>query len=123
MGICSIPNPPVEKALMLEIENLLRSMGASGCQVGLRFAVYSVAILLKEPDRIHYIVKGIYMEVADQLNVKPSSVERGIRTMVLSLWKQPDHSKLDEVFGHHLFRRPTNSEFLESIAYYIRSNS
>lgn len=106
-----------------EIERILRKLGASGCQVGLQFAVYSVAILLKEPDRIHYIVKGIYMEVADQLNVKPSSVERGIRTMVLSLWKQPDHSKLDEVFGHHLFRRPTNSEFLESIAYYIRSNS
>lgn len=121
MGTCSTLNPPVEKSLMLEVENLIRSMGASGCQVGLRFAIYSVALLLKDPDRIHYIVKGIYMEVADQLNVKPSSVERGIRTMVLSLWKQPDHSKLDEVFHHHLFRRPTNSEFLEAIAYYIKA--
>lgn len=123
MEICSDTPPNQTDGKAVEIEEVIRSMGASGRNIGLPYAVQSTLLILSEPDRIHYIVKGIYMEVADQFDAKASSIERGIRHMISTIWRNPDHTKIDRVFGYHLFRRPTNGQFLEAVAHYIKRKS
>lgn len=107
---------PAEKA-----DELLRRMGVSGCYRGLPYITRAVDLLIEDPERIHYIVKGLYLEVAQELGSTITCVERDIRTVIRAIWANPDHTMLEQVMSHHLVRRPKNGEFLESLTHYIRT--
>lgn len=107
---------PAEKA-----DDLLRRMGVSGCYRGLSYITQAIGLLVKDPDRIHYIVKGVYLEIAQALGTTSACIERDIRTVLRVIWKHPDHTLLDEVMRHHMLRRPQNREFLEALTHYIRT--
>ncbi len=109
--------------LLQRIQSLLRRLGASGHYYGFRYAVRAVEMLLDHPDRIHYIVKGVYLEIAGEYHTTPGCVERNIRTVVRRVWEYPDHALLDEIAGYQLYRQPTNTEFLDMIAQHLKTES
>ncbi len=103
-----------------EIARLLRSIGASGRLVGFKYVVFIVYTIMQKPDERYWITKCAYPDAAKQYNVRPSSVEHAIRTVISSCWDRNDHSDLNRVAGIELERMPKNSEFIDILVSYLR---
>ena len=85
----------------------------------MKYTVLATALIVQDPERLTYLIKGIYMELAQQFGVKASNIERNIRSVVTTIWKNPDHTLLDQLARHHLVRKPSNGEFLAYLANYF----
>ena len=48
-------------------------------------------------------------------------VERNLRTLIQSCWNYPDHSFLNLIAGAELRQPPTNSQFIDILAAYLRN--
>lgn len=109
-----------DKLLEQLVESVLRSLCVPGTFKGLSYLTYAVVETVKDPQRIKLITKDLYREIARQYNTRHTSVERDIRWAVHTSWK---HAKkeLDQVAGRHLVKCPTNREFIDFVAFYIRS--
>lgn len=105
----------------LDAERLLRLLGVTGKLMGFRFAVYMVEQVRDCPEYILLITKRLYRETAQHFGTTPSCVERNLRTLIHVCWKQPDHSFLDHVVGTTLKQPPTNTQFIDILAAYLRS--
>lgn len=103
-----------------EIAKLLRSIGASGRLVGFNYIVYIVYNILQKPDEHYWITKCSYPDAAKYFQVRPSSVEHAIRTVIASCWDRYDHTNLDRVAGIELETIPTNSQFIDILVAYLR---
>lgn len=105
----------------LTTERLLRCLGASGRLIGFRYAVFMLDRVVEDPDNVLLITKNLYPDTAKQFGVSAASVERGLRTLIRVCWSHADHSLLDYIAGVRLRRTPTNSEFLDMLAGYLRA--
>lgn len=111
---------PSEDGLKQEIELLLRSLHIGGRLHGLQYLTYAISKTVRSPDATQYITKELYPEIAKHFGTTPSRVERSIRTAITYSWKHVRRETLNEVAGYHLIERPTNSEFIDFAAAYIR---
>lgn len=107
----------------MDAEQLLRRLGATGKLKGFQYAIYMIERVVKEPAITTQITKCLYPETAKHFNTKPSPVERNLRTLVCACWNRPERNFLNEIAGTILYRRPTNSEFLDMTAAYLRYHS
>lgn len=112
--------PEDDGQLEQEAERLLRSLHISGKLCGLQYLTYAVAKAVRDPGATRYITKELYPEIARRFGATASRVERTIRTAVAYSWKHAKRETLNEVAGYHLIERPTNSEFIDFAAAYIR---
>lgn len=106
----------------LDAEQLLRGLSVTGKLVGFRYAVYMVEQVTDDPDGIYLITKQLYPETAHRFGVTVSSVERALRNVVHAVWERTDHGLLEYIAGTTLHRPPTNSEFIDMLAGYLRRN-
>lgn len=106
--------------LEMEVGRQLRSMGIYRKLVGHKYLVTAIVQTVQDPDKIHYITKGLYLDVAKMYGSKASRVERTMRTAIRQCWEHGGREELDRVAGFHLQRRPTNSEFIDLMASYFR---
>lgn len=104
----------------IDAERLLRSLGASGRLVGFKYTVFIVERISEYADENYWLTKCIYPEAARRFNVSSTSVERAVRKVIESCWAQEDHAVLNYIAGTALTRRPTNSEFLDILAAFLR---
>lgn len=104
----------------INADRLLRSLGISGTLVGFKYIVFIVEDLIKGPNERYYFTKSIYPDTAKYFKVGAASVERAIRTVIDSCWERSDHRTLDYIAGNHLDRKPTNSEFIDLLAAFLR---
>lgn len=104
----------------MNAEQLLRALGATGRLKGFRYAAYMIGRVEQDPLAGSLITKGLYPETARRYGVLPGAVEHNLRTLVKKCWEQPDRGLLEEVAGGPLRRRPTNGEFLDMAAAYLR---
>ena len=95
----------------LDAERLLRMLGASGKLAGFRQAAYMIERVRENPKYVQLITKRLYRE---------SCVERNLRTLIQTCWKYPDHSFLDLITGAPLMQAPTNTQFIDMLAAYLR---
>lgn len=102
------------------VESVLRSLHIPGTFKGLPYLTYAVTETVKDPQRIKLITKDLYREIARQYNTTPISVERAIRWAIHASWEFA-REELEQVAGYHLLKRPTNREFIDFVAFYIRS--
>lgn len=104
----------------MDAERLLRCLGVTGRLVGFRYTIYMVECVCNEPEQIQLITKRLYPDTARLFKVSAASVERNLRTVVRTCWRQPDHSFLDQIAGVTLYRQPTNTEFIDMLASFLR---
>ena len=104
----------------MDTEAMLRSLGVSGSLNGFDYTVYMVDCMVKNNGYKRTVTKALYPETAKHFGVSPSSVERALRTVILSCWQRSDHTMLDTLAGSHLERMPTNTVFLDILASHIR---
>lgn len=104
----------------LDAERLLRGLGVTGKLVGFRYAIYMVEQVVEDPNRIQLITKRLYPDTGRRFGASAVSVERAIRSLIHFCWQRPDHSFLEHVAGTSLQRAPSNSEFSDMLAGYLR---
>ena len=98
---------------MMDAEQLLRGLGASGNLKGFAYALYMIEQVRSDPKRL-------YPETAKHFNVTAEAVERNLRTVIRACWNRPNRELLEKVAGTHLHRQPTNGEFVDMTAAYLR---
>ena len=103
---------------MHNIYGLLRSLGATSKYKGYYFVAEAVKISMEYPQGPVRITKDIYPCLAKKYKSTPTNVEHDIRTLVKVCWTG-HRGTLENVAGYSLSYRPTNSEFIEILAYYL----
>ena len=104
----------------MNTEQLLRNLGATGNLKGFRYAVHMIELAEQDPTAVTKVTKYLYPETARHFNVSPSVVERNLRTVIRACWNRPNRELLEKVAGTHLHRQPTNGEFVDMTAAYLR---
>lgn len=104
----------------LDAERLLRMLGASGKLAGFRQAAYMIERVRENPEYVQLITKRLYRETAQKFDTSSSCVERNLRTLIQTCWKYPDHSFLNLIMGIPLVQPPTNTQFIDMLAAYLR---
>lgn len=109
----------------IEISKLLHSLGIPSHIKGYQYIRESVYMMYENPDMIGGITKSIYPEIAIRFDTTASRVERAIRHAIEVSWARGDYDLMEELFGHSVDydrSKPTNSEFIATLADNLRLN-
>lgn len=104
----------------LDAERVLRGLGVTGRLVGFRYTIFMVERVVENPDQILLITKRLYPDTGRRFGVSAGSVERAVRNLIRFCWDWTDHSYLEQIAGTPLQRAPTNSDFIDMLAGYLR---
>lgn len=108
-----------EESLESKITNIMHLVGIPAKLKGYQYIRESVIISINNGNISNKITKDIYPEVAKKFNTTPTRVERAIRHALEISWKNDRESISNLLFGNPFMfqeKRPTNSEFIASIA-------
>ena len=103
---------------MKEVYGTIRKLGASTKYKGYYFVAEAIKMTMEFQDRPMKITKDIYPLLAKKYRSKPSNVEHDIRTIV-NVCCENHRERLEQIAGYPLEYRPTNSEFVDMIAFYL----
>lgn len=109
-----------ERLLERLVETVLRSLHIPGTLKGLPYLTHAIAATVQNPHRTALITKDLYHEIARVYNTTPSGVDRAMRWAIRMSW-ETSRNELCQMAGYHLTQRPTNREFIDLVAFYIRS--
>ena len=112
--------PDKQGGIPITADRLLRSIGASGRYTGFDYAVYMIEQVVDSQESIRLITKRLYPETARHFGVKPHSVEHALRTLISACWTHGDRDALNEIAGRPLIQAPSNAEFIDMMAAYIK---
>ena len=104
------------------IHDILLKIGAQPHLNGHAYMVYALELVLLDPELLHHVTKGLYIDIANKFNTKPYSVERGIRHAISTTWLHGNLKYIDKVFQNCIDPNkgvPTNTLFLARLYYYI----
>lgn len=103
---------------MKDIYQLIRRMGATSKYKGYYFAAAAVKLSMDLQKYPVKITKDIYPCLATKFQSTPRNIEHDIRTLINVCWVS-NKASMDDIAGYHLIYKPTNSEFLDMLAYYL----
>lgn len=103
------------------VEQTLRRLGLSGSLHGMWYLSYAIGRTVEDPLYVRYITKQIYVDTAKIYRSTPDRVERAMRFAIRRCWSNEEWKKeFEQMTGYHLLKCPTNSEFIDLVAFYIR---
>ena len=105
---------------MREVYGTIRKLGATSKYKGYYFVAEAIRMTMEFQERPMKITKDIYPRLAKKFKSKPSNIEHDIRTIVNVCWEN-HRERLEQIAGYPLEYRPTNSEFIDMIAFYLGS--
>ena len=103
----------------LEVSTLLHDLGIPSHVRGYRYIREGVLLLYANENVATLVTKELYPQIADKYQTTSSRVERAIRHAIEISWSRGDIKLMEEIFGNSIDfdrSRPTNSEFLTTIA-------
>ena len=92
-------------------QELLRKLGIWPNLSGYQYLMKGFEMIRMDPDYLQYVTKRLYPDIADVYQMSWPSVERAIRTSLITCWDRGNRDFLDQMVGYHLRDRPTVSEF------------
>ena len=104
--------------LDLEISQMLHNLGIPSHIRGYKYIRDGIMIIYNN-ETVSLITKEIYPQIASKYETTPSRVERAIRHAIEVSWIRGDLSLMEDLFGFSVScdkAKPTNSEFLSTIA-------
>lgn len=118
--------PTAEAYDLARLHKLLLAIGVPPNIYGYSYILRCIELILSNPEYMHYITKGLYIDVAKDFHATPSRVERAIRHAINTAWI----NNYDEEFMKTIFQNcirpnkkvPSNSVFLSRLYYYIINN-
>ena len=102
----------------LEISEILHNLGIPSHIRGYKY-IRDGIMMIYNNDNLSFITKEIYPQIAYKYDTTPSRVERAIRHAIEVSWIRGDLALMEELFGFSVScekAKPTNSEFLSTIA-------
>jgi len=103
----------------MDISNMLTSFGIPAHIRGYRYIRDALKVIISDPNVMNAVTKGLYPDVADMFDTTPSKVERAIRHAIGVAFARGNEN-LKKTFSNFPTKggktKPTNSEFLASIA-------
>lgn len=102
------------------VERLIRHLGVTTKYKGLRYLSDAIAMTIdaeRSGDRV-MVTKDIYPVVARKHHTTIFAVEQNIRTVSRVIWER-NPKRLVRMAGYSLFDRPTNSELIDILAFYL----
>ena len=106
---------------MKEVYRLIRRLGATSKYKGYYYVAEAIKISMESQEQPIKITKDIYPYLAKKFKSTPMNVENDIRTVINVCWTA-NKSYLDSIAGYPLVYKPTNSEFVDMLAYYLTQN-
>lgn len=103
---------------MRETYRIIRRMGITAKYKGYYYVTEAVNMSLEQREKPIRITKDIYPRLARKFKSTTVNVEHDIRTVVNVCWLN-NREMLDEIAGYPLQYKPTNSEFIDMLAYYV----
>lgn len=110
---------PVNTAPM---HDLLLRIGIPPHIYGYEYILYALELLWFEPDLLHNVTKGLYIDIALHFHTNPSRVERSIRHAISVAWHHGDPELISQMFQNCIRPEkgvPTNTMFLARLYYYF----
>lgn len=114
------------QSLEVEVSSLLHGLGIPSHVRGYQYIREGIMLIYENSSALTLITKEIYPEIAMKFDTTSSRVERAIRHAIEISWIRGDLKIMEELFGHSIdFERakPTNSEFLTTIADHLKMNN
>lgn len=108
-----------DSTIEIEVSSMLHNLGIPSHVKGYKYIREGIMLLYSSEDSMHLITKEIYPEIALKFNTTSSRVERAIRHAIEISWIRGDLKLMENIFGNSIDferSRPTNSEFLTTIA-------
>lgn len=102
-----------------DVEVILRRLGVGATYRGFRITVSTVEYIFEMDCQNCIYLKDVYNEMAKRFDMSYGSIERNVRTVVDVVWRNPDHTLLDEIAMEHLTRKPNAGKFIDILVYYI----
>lgn len=103
---------------MREVYAIIRRLGATSKYKGYYYVAEAVKISMETPDLPIKITKDVYPYLAKKFKSTPMNVEHDIRTLINVCWLT-NKEGMDNIAGYVLNYKPTNSEFIDMLAYYL----
>lgn len=113
---------PTVRPTMGQLHEILLSIGVPPNIHGYSYIVYSMELIMNDPQAMYSVTKGLYIDVAKKFNTKPTSVERSIRFAIGSAWKYGNQELIHSIFKSCIRpykSAPSNSVFLSRLYYYL----
>ncbi len=114
-----------KRELEIEVVRYLRKIGVNSCIKGYIYLKHAIIMATKDETITERITKELYPAVAKKTGSSVAGVERAIRHAVQNAWKRGNEQFLTELFGNAISKttgRPTNREFIATVAEEIRIN-
>ena len=100
---------------MREVQELLRRLGLTERYVGFFYTACAVELCMDQPERLMFVTKWIYPDVAKRYQTNWTAVERSIRTVRGMLWKN-NRQGLEFLVGRPLTEKPGAAQYLAMLA-------
>ena len=97
--------------LAIRISELLNRLGLTANYAGYRQLAYALWLCAEQQDRLLFITKQIYPDVAKQFHTTQWAVERNCRTVADIIWRE-NKTQLEELVHRPLQKKPTNAQLL-----------
>lgn len=108
---------------MQEIYQLMHELGIRRTYQGYYHLSTAIRLVIEREERLLYIHKWLYEEVASLHHTTSACVERNIRTVKTLYWKRGDHRLLFKMAGCQINEEPSNSEFIDILSCYIKEHT
>jgi two-component system response regulator (stage 0 sporulation protein A) len=107
-------NKPIDDDnLELEVSNFLKGIGIPIHMTGYQYLREAlIRVLTSKGKMLRSVTKTLYPQISERFNTSPEKVERSIRNSIENAWVKGNKEYIEDVFGHNLKGRPTNSEFI-----------
>lgn len=101
------------------VTSIIREVKVPVHIMGYRYLREAIIITVKDMDAVNAVTKVLYPEVAKRFSTTSDRVERSIHHAIEVAWDQGDLWTIQKYFGNtaaKAIERPTNSEFIATIA-------
>lgn len=103
---------------MKQIYGIIRKLGVTSNYKGYFYLADAIGLAMNAQDKPVKITKDIYPYLAGKYQTTTMNVEHNIRTAVNICW-QTNREGVVAIAGCPLVYKPTNSEFIDMVAYYL----
>ncbi|MDO5390120.1 MAG: sporulation initiation factor Spo0A C-terminal domain-containing protein [Eubacteriales bacterium] len=103
---------------MKNIYGIIRKLGVTSKYNGYFFLTDAIHLAMDSQDKSIKITKDIYPCLAKKYETTPMNIERNVRTVINICW-ETNKEGMDEIAGHSLSCKPTNSEFVKMVVSYL----
>ena len=90
---------------------LLNSLGVTANYTGFFQLLYALQLCVDQPDRLLFVTKQLYPEVAKHFHTNWQAVERNLRTVGNIIWRE-GRPQLEELAHRPLKHKPANTKLL-----------